>query len=157
MIVMELKSMCNERFLQFICDRSTFISFRIDGWKKSKKGQVECLYKQMNLFLIDEYCDDIYLDSYYGNISRISVFYMNSIFREYFLNNIDISKWQYPKHPEDPAFYREDERCLLHVNIHEGICFYYPCDEKEKNILNELKICYAEHTDYDNDFLKLVK
>lgn len=145
MIEIELKDVCSETFIRFLCDKCTFISFRIDGWKKiNKKSSTEKLFKQMEVYLVEEYYDNSYLDSLYGNSNRILKFYMNPIFREYIINNFHLDEWEYPRHPEDPAFYREDGKCMMHVNVHEGSCSYYPLEQNEVEILKHLNISCGE-------------
>ena len=108
-IEIPLASICNMHFLRFICNRSAFISFRRDDWnKKMGKSQPERLYESMK-----------------------KIFHMNPVFETYLFLNENLTQWRYPTYPEDPAFYREDKSCILHVNVHEGLCFYYPKNESE--------------------------
>lgn len=88
--------------------------------------------------MLRSYCDTIYLDSEFGEEYRILLYEMNEKIKEKLICNNGLGEWRYPKWPEDPCFFDENEACWFKTVIHEELAIIY--DESELAI-EEIEAC----------------
>ncbi len=129
----------NGKFMKFVCEHSSFVSFLIPAKTTEPSFAVlNSRLKEWEPYLLRSYCDMIYLDSEFGEEYRILLYEMNEKIKEKLICNNGLGEWRYPKWPEDPCFFDENEACWFKTVIHEELAIIY--DESELAI-EEIEAC----------------
>ena len=133
MLDAELKTLKRRKYLEYVCEKCKYVTFRIDAESKTNSACIaEDLFDKMEPWLISSLRNKEYLGAIFGKKCYIYVNEMNDIFKEFLLKHKAIRKWRYPDYPEDPCFFTADKKCFMEISVHENHCFIY--DDSEENI-----------------------